>query len=150
IFPFLRAVRDLGYRLAILTNQSGVARGYYSADDYHRLTKHMLTELQRENIEIELVLACFEYDKGINPAYARQSFWRKPRPGMVLEAIRRLTIDPSRSAFLGNELTDMTAAQEGGISRCLLLTEDKASPKPGIAVVKDYNEALVFLKEPSA
>jgi D-glycero-D-manno-heptose 1,7-bisphosphate phosphatase len=148
LFPFLRAARALGYRLAVLTNQSGVARGLYSADDFHRLTEHMLAELRRESIEIELVLACFEHIDGVVPAYIRQSFWRKPQPGMVLEAIRRLNLDPLRSALLGNELTDMKAAQNGGIRRCLLLTQDDVAAPMGVDIVKNYEEAFALLKAP--
>jgi D-glycero-D-manno-heptose 1,7-bisphosphate phosphatase len=150
LFPFLRTARDLGYRLAVITNQAGVAHGYYSADDFYRLTDHMLAELRNEGIEIELVLACFEHDRGRVPALKRQSFWRKPRPGMVLEAIRRLNIDPARSAFLGNEIKDMQAAQSGGIRRCLLLTEEKMTPVEGVDIVKDYGDALDILRALSA
>ena len=150
LFPFLRAARDLGYRLAVLTNQAGVAHGYYFADDFYRLTDFMLAKLREEDIEIELVLACFEHDRGRVPALARQSFWRKPRPGMVLEAIRRLNIDPARSAFLGNEVKDMQAAFNGGIRRRLLLTQERTSPLEGVDIVKNFGEALKILKEPSA
>ncbi len=145
LFPFLRSARDLGFRLAVLTNQSGVARRYYSADDFYRLTDYMLTELRREGIDIELVLACFEFEGGSDPAYARQSFWRKPSPGMVLEAVRRLDLDPSRSAFLGNEMTDMRAAGGGGIRQRLLMTKELFTPPPGVNVVKNYNDALSLL-----
>ena len=143
LFPFLRAARDLGYRLAILTNQSGVGRGFYGEDDYARVTRHMLRELRRENIEIELILACFEHPEGLG-FYARESFWRKPNAGMVLEAVRRLEIDPARSAFLGDALRDMQAAQAGGIGRCLWLTDNVRAPE-GISIVKDYAEALAKL-----
>jgi len=144
LFPFLRAARNLGFRLAVITNQAGVARGYYSADAFHRLTDYMLNALRQENIDVELVLACFEHEKGIVPAYARQSFWRKPSPGMILEAIRRLDLDPEKSVFLGNEPTDMQAALAGGIGHPLLLTEHKPAPA-GVTVVKNYDEALKFL-----
>jgi D-glycero-D-manno-heptose 1,7-bisphosphate phosphatase len=150
VFPFLRTARDFGYRLAILTNQAGVARGLYSPDDFHRLTAHMLDELRRESIEIELVLACFEHAEGIDPAFARQSFWRKPRPGMVLEAIRRLGIDPERSAFIGDKLSDMQAAQGGSIRRRLWLTQENVKPPDEVDVVKSYDDALAFLKAPFA
>jgi D-glycero-D-manno-heptose 1,7-bisphosphate phosphatase len=150
VFPFLRAARDLGYRLAIATNQAGVARGLYSADDYRHLTRYMLRELKRESIDIDLVLACFEHDKGVDPVFTRQSFWRKPQPGMVLEAIRRLDLDPLRSAFLGDALTDMRAAQDGGLRLCLWLTEEKVEAPAGIDVVRNYDEALEFLRVPFA
>src|ERR1700689_5141022 len=85
IFPFLNAAQDLGYRLAVLTNQSGVARGLYTAADYEKLTGWMLKELAGQGIVIDLALACFEHPEGTVPEYARGSFWYKPNPGMVLE-----------------------------------------------------------------
>ncbi len=67
-------------------------------------------------IAIDLVLACFEHSEGTHRRkYCRESFWRKPNPGMVLEAIQRLRLDPARSAFLGDTIRDMEAAQAGGI-----------------------------------
>jgi len=144
LFPFLRAVRDLGYRLAVLTNQAGVARGFYSEADYHTVTAHMLDVFRHEQIEIELTLACFEHPEGTVRPYARESFWRKPNAGMVLEAIRRLDIDPSRSAFLGDALRDMQAAQAGGIKHCLWLTQQPKIPT-GITQVSTYADALRVL-----
>jgi D-glycero-D-manno-heptose 1,7-bisphosphate phosphatase len=145
VFAFLRAVQDCGYRLAVLTNQSGVARGLYAAQDDADVTAHMLAELRREGIQIELTLAAFEHPEGSIPAYARESFWRKPNPGMVLESIRRLDLDPARSAFLGDTLRDMQAAQAGGIRRCLWLTQEQPPPPTGVTVVKDYAEAFTEL-----
>lgn len=145
LFPFLRKAQERGYRLAVLTNQSGVARQLYSAADHHEVTAHMLGELRREAIDIDLALVCFEHAEGSDPAYARSSFWRKPNPGMVLEAIRRMNLDPSRSAFLGDNLRDMHAGLNGGIGRCLWLTTQAVTPPAGVDVVKNYDEALRFL-----
>jgi len=148
VFPFLRKARDLGFRLAILTNQAGVARGYYSEEDYYRLTEHMLDTLRCEGIEIERVLACFEHIKGVRPAYARESFWRKPQPGMALEAMRRMQIDPLRSAFIGDKMTDMQTAERANIRRRVWLTQEDVLAPDGVDVVRNYDEALDFLKAP--
>jgi D-glycero-D-manno-heptose 1,7-bisphosphate phosphatase len=145
IFAFLRAARDRGYLLAILTNQAGVARGFYGVEDYHRLTAHMLKELKREGIEIDLTLACFEHSEGTVSEFTRTSFWRKPNPGMVCEAIRRLRCDPARSAFLGDALRDMQAGLAGGIGKNLWLTQDNPEMPVGVTRVKNFDEALKFL-----
>jgi len=145
LFPFLRAVRDLGYRLAIATNQSGVARGLYTVADYDRVTAHMLAELKRENISIDLTLACFEHPEGNIAPYARESFWRKPNPGMILDAIRRLDLDPARSAFLGDNLRDMQAAQAGGIGKNIWLTQENPAVSGAIDIVRNFDEALTLL-----
>jgi D-glycero-D-manno-heptose 1,7-bisphosphate phosphatase len=145
IFPFLRAAQDLGYRLAILTNQSGVARGKYTAEDFEKLTDWMRGELAKEGIAIDLVLACFEHEDGSVAPYNRASFWRKPDPGMVLEAVQRLRLDPTRSAFLGDKMTDMEAAKAGGIGTRLLLADKLPEKSDGVMLVRDFREALKAL-----
>jgi len=124
LFDFLRRAQDLGYRLAILTNQSGVARGMYTVADYEKLTGWMLGELAKEGIAIDLVLACFEHPEGTVPEFTRESFWCKPNPGMVLEAVQRLNLDPTRSVFIGDQERDMVAARGGGIGLCVQFGKD--------------------------
>ncbi len=150
LFPFLRQARALGFRLAILTNQAGVAKGYYTEKDFAALTAHMLNGLRQEGIDIDLSLASFAHPKGVREGYIYQSFWRKPNPGMVLEAARRLNIEPARSAFLGDALTDMQAAISGGIGLPMWLTQAPSSAPEGVDIVKDYDEALALLKDRSA
>jgi D-glycero-D-manno-heptose 1,7-bisphosphate phosphatase len=144
VFPFLKEVQDRGYRLAILTNQAGVARGFYSAQNFEGLTAWMLTELGKHGVTVDLVLGCFEHPEGIVPAYSRESYWRKPNPGMVLEALQRLRLDPARSAFLGDQLRDLAAAAAGGIRTRLLLNET-VQASDGVISVASFNEALKAL-----
>jgi D-glycero-D-manno-heptose 1,7-bisphosphate phosphatase len=146
LFPFLQTAQDLGFRLAMLTNQSGVARGLYTAEDFERLTAWMQMEIGRHGIAVDLVLACFEHNEASIPVLRRQSFWRKPNPGMVLEAIQRLDLDPARSAFLGDHARDMEAAKAGGIGTRLLLTRDTGPTTQGITAVTDFEGALTVLR----
>ena len=144
LFPFLRAVTDRGFRLAILTNQSGIARGLYTEKDFENLTGWMLAELGRQGVAVDLVLGCCEHPEGTVAAYARESFWRKPNPGMVLEAVQRLRLDPARSAFLGDQPRDLDAAALGGIGQRLLLNPSVELPQ-GAVRVRDFDEALKAL-----
>ncbi|HEU0117028.1 MAG TPA: HAD family hydrolase [Alphaproteobacteria bacterium] len=145
IFGFLRAAQDRGYRLAILTNQSGVARGNYTARDHENLMAWMLKEMAKEGIAIDLTLACFEHIEGTVPEYRRESFWRKPNPGMVLDAVQKLRLDPARSAFLGDTMRDMEAAQAGGIKTCLWLESKITKAPTGVTLVRNFDEALKAL-----
>jgi D-glycero-D-manno-heptose 1,7-bisphosphate phosphatase len=122
-----------------------VARGLYTAEDYEKLTAWMLKELAKEGIIISLVLACFEHGEGTMATYKRDSYWRKPNPGMVLDTIQRLRIDPARSAFLGDQPRDMEAAQAGGIKTCLWLTDKDQSAPQGVAIVRNFDDALKAL-----
>ncbi|HUY67904.1 MAG TPA: HAD family hydrolase [Alphaproteobacteria bacterium] len=146
VFPFLRAARDHGFRLAILTNQSGVARGLYRESDYESLTAWMLGQLAGEGISIDLTLASFEHPEGTVAAYTRQSFWRKPNPGMVLEAVQRLRLDPARSAFLGDKASDMEAAKAGGIGTCLYLMPAGTDVAENAKIIKNLDEAIETLR----
>ena len=149
LFSFLRAARDFGYRLAILTNQSGVARGLYSETDYNTITLHMLDGLRREGVEIDLTLACFAHPEGKAGPHKHESFWRKPNPGMVLEALRHLHGDAARSVFLGDSQRDMEAAQAGGIGTCLWLTDENPVSSDGVTIVRAYADVLTLIR-PSA
>lgn len=145
IFPFLRAARDLGFRLAVFTNQSGVARGHYTAADHDEVTAHMLKELKKEGVDIDLPLVSFDHPDGTVPPYARESFWRKPNPGMALEIVRRLDLNPGRSACLGDNLRDVQAAQGAGIGTLLWLTDKADAPPQGVRTVRGFDEALAIL-----
>ncbi|MDD5586267.1 MAG: HAD family hydrolase [Alphaproteobacteria bacterium] len=147
LFPFLRAAHDKGYRLVIVTNQSGVARGLYTAADHEDLTAWMLESLRREGIGIDLALACFEHPEGTVDPFRRQCFWRKPNPGMILEAAGRLRLDLARSAMIGDQPRDMQAAQAAGVGKCLLLVGEENPPAtPGVTVVRDFVQALAALE----
>lgn len=141
LFPFLREAENRGFRLAILTNQSGVARGLYTPKDFEALTAWMCDALRREGIAVDLVLGCLEHPEGTVGLHARESYWRKPNPGMVLEAAQRLRLDPSRSVFLGDQMRDMEAAKAGGIQNRWLMN---ATPchEDGVVNVHDLDGAL--------
>jgi D-glycero-D-manno-heptose 1,7-bisphosphate phosphatase len=103
----------------------------------------MLGELAKQGIAIALTLACFEHPGGTVAPYKRESFWRKPNPGMVLEAVRRLGLDPARSAFLGDQQRDMEAAFAGGIGARMWLG---GTDQDGAKGVKDFSAGLALLR----
>ncbi len=115
IFLFLRRAIDLGFRLAVVTNQSGVARGYYAMQDYEALTVRMVEALAKEGISLDLILASFTHPEGIEKSLCRASFWRKPNPGMILEAGLRLGLDLGRSIMIGDKRSDAQAGLAAGV-----------------------------------
>ena len=128
IFALLQAARDKGYRLAIITNQAGVAHGYFTEDEYHAFTQHLLAELSARQIEIDLVLASFAHHKAVIDELQRGSYWRKPNPGMILEAAHRLNLDLSRSIMIGDRLTDIGAARAAGVAKKILFPSEVTEP----------------------
>ncbi|MCG5242096.1 D-glycero-alpha-D-manno-heptose-1,7-bisphosphate 7-phosphatase [Azospirillum doebereinerae] len=115
IFDLARAAVDQGYRLAVITNQSGIARGYFTEAEFLAFTAWMADEFRRRGVELAGVFHCPYHRSGPVERFARESFWRKPAPGMILEASRRLDLDLARSVFVGDQPTDMQAAQAAGV-----------------------------------
>jgi D-glycero-D-manno-heptose 1,7-bisphosphate phosphatase len=114
IFPVLRTLSAQGYVLIVVTNQSGIGRGYYTAEDFRVLTVWMLKKLADEGIEIAGVYSC-PHSPELN------CDCRKPEPGMLLQAIREHGIDPALSWMVGDKPSDMAAAEAAGICNRVLL-----------------------------
>lgn len=143
LFPFLRLAQDKGYRLAIVTNQAGVARGYYTKEDFEILTDYMDKSLKREGINLDLVLSCFEHPDAVTDKFKRMSFWRKPNSGMILEAALRLNLDLSRSIMIGDMVSDIQAGLMAGVGKMLWL--EGHVQEEGFQNVSDFIQAEKFL-----
>jgi len=113
VFDFCRKARDVGYRLIVISNQSGVARGYYTVEQMNACNAYMCAEFAKRGLEIEDVFCCTALDDA-DPD-------RKPNPGMFLKAIARHGIDPSRSVAVGDSERDAVAARAAGVGRILQL-----------------------------
>lgn len=114
IFDLARAAVGLGFRLVVVTNQSGIARGYFAPADFAVLTAWMRDRFAEAGAPLTDVLHC-PFLPGGRPPFDRDSFWRKPQPGMILQACHRHGLDPSRSILVGDQPTDMDAARAAGI-----------------------------------
>ena len=121
IFALTRRAVDRGYVVAVITNQAGIARGYYPEAQFLELSRWMAGEFARRGVDLAGIFHCPCYEGGCVAAYSRDSFWRKPAPGMILEAERRLGLDLPRSVFLGDQPTDMAAAAAAGVGRRVLI-----------------------------
>lgn len=125
IFGLTRTAVDLGYRVVVITNQSGIARGYYPESRFHELSRWMTAEFARHGVALAGIYHCPYHKAGTLPPYNRESFWRKPNPGMILEAQRYLRLDLARSVFVGDQHTDMAAARAAGVGRRVLFSHEK-------------------------
>ena len=130
IFELTRGAADRGYRIVVVTNQSGIARGYFGEDDFARLTRWMTDAFEARGVALAAVVHCPYMAGAPLPAWDRDSVWRKPNPGMILEARRRLGLDLARSVFLGDQPTDMAAARAAGVGLRLLLAPARDPDSP--------------------
>ena len=114
IFDVCLYFQNLGYEIIIVTNQSGIYRGYYSEDDYQKVTQWMLTQFANENINILDIFHCpHGPDSTCN--------CRKPKPGMFISAKNRHNIDMKNSWMIGDNNTDVIAANAAGIDNTILV-----------------------------
>lgn len=104
-----------GYHLFVVTNQSGIARGYYTVDDMQKLHAHMQQELQKYGAQIERFYYCPHHKEGKIAEYAIECDCRKPKPGMLLQAMAEYAIDKEQSFLIGDSKRDIEAAQAAGI-----------------------------------
>lgn len=115
IMEALAYAHSKGYTLIVVTNQSGVARGYYTEDDVHRLHAHMADVLADHGAPIERFYYCPHHPEGTILAYTKVCQCRKPAPGMIEQACNDYDVDRTVSVLIGDSQRDVQAAQAAGI-----------------------------------
>lgn len=116
-------LRDAGYRFAIATNQPGPAKGQFSADAIHRTNAALVELLARDGIVIEHVAVCMHHPvggTGGDPALLGDCRCRKPKPGLLLDVIDALALDPATSWMVGDTTSDVEAGKTAGLRTGLI------------------------------
>jgi D-glycero-D-manno-heptose 1,7-bisphosphate phosphatase len=129
IFEICRIAQSANMPIVIITNQSGIGRGYFSESDFLSLTNWMVAEFNRNGITINRVLYAPE-----SPEKELVSERRKPSPAMILEAAEEFNINLAESIFIGDKESDMLAAQRGGIRHRILIASEVGSTVASVAV----------------
>ena len=111
----VQAVTEAGFHAFVVTNQSGIARGYYSEDDLAILNRWMIDEIHRRGGTIDDMRHCDAHPESKNPLYRERLDWRKPAPGMILDLVSKWEIDLNRSFLIGDHETDIQAAKNAQI-----------------------------------
>ena len=109
------------WRLVVVTNQSGIARGLFTSDDYERFTAQLRARLQAVGVHLDAVLHCPHLPDATIASYRQACDCRKPGAGMLLRAARELAIDLPASVMVGDRLTDVQAGRSAGVGRCMLV-----------------------------
>jgi D-glycero-D-manno-heptose 1,7-bisphosphate phosphatase len=112
VFDLCRTAIDKGYIIVVVTNQAGVAKGYFTEQDVHSLHDWMKEKFAEKGIPIAAFYFCPYHEKGTVEAYRRSSDCRKPKPGMFLDAARDLGIDLSSSIMVGDKPSDRIELRE--------------------------------------
>lgn len=112
----ISSFNKMGWFVFVVTNQSGIARNYYSEDDMNVLHQWMQEELRAKDANIDRIYFCPFHADGENFFYRRDSFDRKPNPGMLLKAMADFPVKRESSFLIGDKATDIEAARAAGIA----------------------------------
>jgi len=129
----MRRLREAGYALVVVTNQSGLARGMYTEAQFQELTRHMRAALAEAGAEVEAVYHCPHHPKGSVPELAVDCDCRKPEPGMILRAAKELNLSLADSFLVGDKPSDIEAARAAGLGRAYIVQSDNEESSDGLA-----------------
>ena len=124
IFELTHAAIAKGYLVFVVTNQSGIGRGYYSEADFQILTTWMIDRFKSEGVEIKKVFfSPYHPVHGVGQ-YKKDDISRKPRPGMLLAAKKQFDLDLRESVLIGDKASDIEAGISAGVGTNLYLSND--------------------------
>ena len=135
IGPELHTLQQMGFSLIVITNQSGIARGYFTVADLERMHDYLSSELARWDVRIDAIYYCPHHPHGIIPELAIHCDCRKPEPGMLLQAARDHDLDLAHSWFVGDILDDVEAGNRAG---CTTILVDIGAEKPPASVLRTH------------
>jgi D,D-heptose 1,7-bisphosphate phosphatase len=115
-------LNDLNFKVVVVSNQSGIALGYYTTNDAIVYNDLMLAELKKEEAHIDKIYFCPHHPEGIVAEYKLNCRCRKPNSGMLRDAERDLNIDPKKSYLVGDKMSDIKAGKSVGCKTILVLT----------------------------
>ncbi len=144
VIPTLRKLQQMGYLLVVVTNQSGIARGYFSEEDFLQLTEWMDWSLAEQDVDLAGIYYCPHHPEG-KGEYQKQCDCRKPKGGMLKDAIKALKIDPQQSVMVGDKVEDLLAAQEAKVKTKILVRTGKAVTAEGENLADYVLDSLVDL-----
>ena len=117
----LRYAAQAGWLVFVVTNQSGVARGFYTEDAVRDLLRWMTDEVRAAGGRIDDTRFCPYHPDAAVAAYRQAHPWRKPLPGMLLDLLQAWNLDPGRAVMIGDQDSDMQAAAAAGVAGHLFL-----------------------------
>lgn len=120
IFDLCAAAKSSGFKLIVVTNQAGIAKGYYTEDDFKIFMDHVKREFLAKNCPLDDIFYCPYHIDGVPPRNI-ESPDRKPAPGMLLKAARKHNLDLSQCALIGDRETDILAGINAGVGANILI-----------------------------
>lgn len=147
----LKQLQAMGFVFVIVTNQSGVGRGYYTVSQMQQFNAALCDELAKEGVMIDAVYHCTMHPKATLVEHQGHSPRRKPEPGMLLEAAADCGLDLEHSVMIGDKYDDVSAGHRAGCRSILIATDGKlpsASDAPDAtpdAIAEDLLQAAAII-----
>jgi D-glycero-D-manno-heptose 1,7-bisphosphate phosphatase len=127
VFEACKVFTASGYRLIVVTNQSGIGRGLYSEQDFLILTEWMKGQFQSQGITLDAVYFCPHHPEHGQGSYKQSCDCRKPEPGMLLQGIAEFGLEADRCVMFGDKVSDLEAARAAGIGRKVFVNDQCAA-----------------------
>ncbi|MEI2681219.1 D-glycero-beta-D-manno-heptose 1,7-bisphosphate 7-phosphatase [Erwinia aphidicola] len=133
VIDAMRELKRMGFALVLVTNQSGIARGMFSEDQFMQLTEWMDWSLADRDVDLDGIYFCPHHPEAIVEELRQSCDCRKPEPGMLLTAQQELNIDMASSYMVGDKIEDMLAAKAAGVGKKVLVRSGKPVTAEGEA-----------------
>jgi len=153
----IRKLRDMGYKVILVSNQPGIAKGKISEETFDKVRQKMEKELAKKGASLDGEYYCFHHPEAKVEGLRANCECRKPKPGLLLKAAKDMDIDLSQSWMIGDGLTDVKAGKQAGCRTillgrmkcelCHLMDEEDASPD---AIASNLTEATQFILKQGA
>ena len=121
VIDAIRRLRSGGFKVVVVTNQSGVARGFFDIAAVDRLHRHLQSVLAAEGEQVDGIYYCPHHREGTVTEYAVDCDCRKPMPGLLLRAANELCVDLGVSYLIGDKLSDIQAGRRAGVKKTFLV-----------------------------
>jgi D-glycero-D-manno-heptose 1,7-bisphosphate phosphatase len=147
IFDLVRCARSFGYRIVVVTNQSGIARGYYSEEQFCELTSWMCGQFERRGARVDKVYySPYHPTEGLGKYLLREDT-RKPGPGMLLRAQRELGLSLRQSILIGDQPSDVKAGIAAGVGVNLFYSDESPAALAGLDCIQvsTLMDAMTYL-----
>lgn len=138
IVPAMQHAQQQGYLLIVVTNQSGIGRGFYTESDFQRLTEWMKTMLAQQGVVIDAVFHCPHTDDD-------RCGCRKPKPGLLLQAIEKYDVDCDNSWMVGDSERDIEAAATAGIGHTVFFDPGNSNTTSAQHTISSHAELAALL-----
>ena len=142
----LKKLKEMGYLLVLVTNQSGIARGYFTEAQFLQLTEWMDWSLAEQGVDFDGIYYCPHHPDG-KGEFKEDCSCRKPKPGMLLDAMKALNIDPQQSIMVGDKIEDIKAGINAKVKINVLVRTGKPVTKEGERLANAVLDSIVDLPD---